>query len=365
MLQRKSIYDPKQSREDEQQQAQAPGAEAHSPLRKPLGADSASSSALKSSRHPYVVNTEPALGHGPIPPPATQLVNKPIQAKRTPNGGVGHAYKRAPATQLVVRLPLSKRKRDEDTAIPRLTRSQAQAQAEAEKNNTENVRSGPPPARKVVSPPETQLMNGPATTKRRKPNNPPLSARNARSPEGSKALGSIPAVLNAAAVVKTSPRKATVATRRESCNHCHRSKIPCDNARPVCSNCRNRPRGGACVYLKPVSNRAQLPTPGLSSLQKKIPQTYVAADPRKVGARFNDGFNSGSITSRSKNQPSSRTFGPQEPTGTNKSRARGGSPPPPSDSGVTKMNGQLGFGMTMFKEPDMTYEEMKANGLVV
>jgi hypothetical protein len=365
MLQRKSIHDPKQSRENVQQQAQAPDADAQSHLRKSLGADSASSSALKSSRHPYVVNTEPALGHGPIPPPATQLVNKPIQAKRTPNGVTArHAQKRAPATQLVVKLPLSKRKRDEDIAIPRLTRSQAQTQAEAEKNKIKNFRSGPA-ARKVVSPPETQLMNEPATTKRRKPNNPPLSARNTRLPDSSKALGSIQAVPNATDIVKTSPRKAAVATRRESCNHCHRSKIPCDNARPVCSNCRNRPRGGACVYLKPASNRSQLPTTGLSSLQMKTPQRYAAADPRKIGDRFHDGFNDGSIVPRPGNQPSSRTFRPQEPAGTDKSTARGGSPPSLSDFGATKMRGELGFGMTMFKEPDMTYEEMKANGLVV
>lgn len=352
MLQRKSIHEPKQSRAHEEQQAHVPAAEKQSGLRRPLRPGLPPLRALKSPRDSHVMNPEPNLGPGLIPPPATQLVNKSIPAKRTPNlEASARAHTPAPATQLVVKLPLSKRKRDDDMSIPRLTRSQAlaqeQAHVEAEKGSASNIRSNvgnkAQASRRLVPLSETQLVDGPAT-KRQKANNPPPSAPNARSTGISDALESTQAVSNAADVVKTSPRKAATATKRESCNHCHRSKISCDHARPVCGNCRNRPRGGACVYLKSVSNQGQLTIPALSSPPKIIPKVNAAAAAHRVDDGFDYGFNGGFEIPQSETRAKPRMLKAQKAPGPRHTGIGQSKPSAPSDSGAANTHGPMSFG---------------------
>jgi len=281
MMQRQSIHDPK--RTHEQPRVQTPIADHKLPSR-------------KTSK----------------PLPATQLVDRTSPRKRAqaPEPVRPTAPKAVVAPTMIVKLPLgpSKRKRDPNEFIPAVTRSRARAQANP---------SGPPPTkpkplarmapRKAMPLAETQLVNQPAA-KRRKPNPPHVPAP--ASPQLNDSAGeSMHVAINAADMVKTSPRKTAVPSTQASCNPCKRSKLTCDHAHPICGSCQNRPRA-TCVYGKPTGSRpqpksqapsspqkkptgvqAKPPPQTLSSPQKKQPTKSVAAAGRSRAIdEFGDGF---------------------------------------------------------------------------
>jgi hypothetical protein len=171
-MQRKSFYEPKQPRENEQRQALVPA-----------------------------LASKPASRPRPRPklPPATQIINRagldiPLPATETRTPG------QTPAKQLIIKLSIRKRKVEEAVSSTRLTRSQAK-----KNNDSAHARPGLPVSMKINSTVQTQ-SDEPAA-KRRKPNTTrvPPQARPKAKP-----------VSNAANLVKTSPRKAAVTAKRDN-----------------------------------------------------------------------------------------------------------------------------------------------------
>jgi hypothetical protein len=167
-MQRKSFYEPKQSREDKQRQLLVP-ALASNPISRPR----------------------------PDSPPPTQIISrtgavKPVPATKT------RTPDQMPDKKLIVKLCTKKRKIEDVVPSIRLTRSQA-------KKNNESVlaQSRVPPSKEVNSTVKTQVSEPAA--KRRKPNTnrAPLQV----PPQANQ-------MSNAANLVKMSPRKAAMETKR-------------------------------------------------------------------------------------------------------------------------------------------------------
>jgi hypothetical protein len=181
MMQRKSIHDPKHSREDDLRMTKAP---------------------IPRARQPY---HDP-----PAPLPATQIVTRPY-AETSPHRQkiASHNAKQSPTKQLVVRLPISplKRKVEEILEVPRLTRSQARKNNELLKHK---VTQPEHKSQEIISSVETQIANEPAA-KRRKPNTAqpsPQPRANAKVTVKSPAK----ARLGATDLVRDSPRKSAKTT---------------------------------------------------------------------------------------------------------------------------------------------------------
>jgi hypothetical protein len=159
VMQRKSFFEPKQPREDEQQRPVVPG---------------------------HAFKSRSRLR--PASPPPTQIINRG-EADRSVSTIEPRTPEQMPAKQLIVKLSVRKRKVEEAIPSIRLTRSQAK--------KIDDSRS------KV--PVDTQLEEPAA--KRRKPNTtraPPQARSKAK--QGS----------NAADLVKMSPRKVAMPTKRDS-----------------------------------------------------------------------------------------------------------------------------------------------------
>lgn len=239
MMQRNSIYDPKQPRQKEQPQARAPS-------RQQPPSSRTFASAL----------------------PATQIVSRPdvrVPPARKPD--------HLPQKELVVKLNYRKRRAEEVVPVPRMTRSQAKKNNDATQNTPE-----------ATSGFETQAVNEPAA-KRRKPNS--NTGKQAR-PETKTAASNVTKVnSNAACLVKTSPRKAVMATQRD----------------------------GA------AGKQAQLPTNASTGLQQS------SVSPRKKKTTQSPSVARPSVPiapARPKNTatPSSRTVSPRKPALSSKSNQR-------------------------------------------
>lgn len=82
-----------------------------------------------------------------------------------------------------------------------------------------------------------------------------------------------PVSSNAANLVNTSPRKAAMMTHSERCSSCREAHTSCDKAHPVCGNCQKRLQRGPCVYTDAPVSQAQ-------------PATQMSAGPKeKVAAK--------------------------------------------------------------------------------
>jgi hypothetical protein len=169
VMQRKSFYEPKQPRENEQRQAFVPA-----------------------------LHSKPASRPGLKVPPATQIISRtdvdrplPIIETRTPE--------HIPAKQLIVKLSVQKRRVEEAVPTTRMTRSQA-------KKNNDSVLNWPGlPVPKEVNSMVRTLSDEPVA-KRRKPNTTrgPPQARPKAKPGP-----------NAANLIKTSPRKVATTAKRD------------------------------------------------------------------------------------------------------------------------------------------------------
>lgn len=173
-MQRNSIYDPKQPRQNEQPQDRAPTRQQPSNSR-------------------LVANA----------PPTTQIVNN------RPSGGVvlsgGMQAARSPdhlrKKELIVKLNYRKRKVSEIMTAPRITRSQAKKNSQATQNNPE-----------ATSGVQIQTERQPPA-KRRKPNSNLGKQEHSRGYEAVNKASDVTS--NAACLVKTSPRKAVMVSQRD------------------------------------------------------------------------------------------------------------------------------------------------------
>jgi hypothetical protein len=215
MMQRKSIHEPKQTKDDGHQlQAQ-------------------------------IFRPESSRSHFD-PPPATQIIDRPAVGRSALAREVTSPTPEClPAQQLIVKFKLNSKKRKLDTGspIPRVTRSQGKKNKEATQ-----AQSATPAPKKVTTLAETQVVNK-AAAKRRKPNNPPNPPRvRARVKKGVK--NTAPPSPNVADLVKTSPHKTTA-----SAMLVNRSQYQVEPASPVPASPRMK------VTANP-SNRTALHQPG-------------------------------------------------------------------------------------------------------
>jgi hypothetical protein len=172
-MQRKSIHEPKISREDEQQPSRA--------------------AALQS---------KPQSRPQPDPLPATQIVDRPSVGRSTlPEEFASDCLDQLPAKQMIIKLSTRKRKLDEDNSNTRVTRSQGRKNKET--GSTQST---------IIAPVETQIVNEPVT-KRRKQNNAPAPAQ-ARSRVKKGGTESTQSASNVADLVKTSSRTTAATTKR-------------------------------------------------------------------------------------------------------------------------------------------------------
>ena len=167
-----------------------------------------------------------------------------------------------PRRQLIVKLPSPKRKLEEDTPRPRLTRSQAKKSQESN-----HVKLSASTTQKRSSPVKTQNTREPPAKRKKANNTRALPGVPPTAPEVSN--DSTDVSQNAANLVKTSPRKAAMATKRQSCNPCSKLHTSCDHERPVCGNCQKRSQPGACVYVSPPVNQPMVAAPRPTSPKKK------------------------------------------------------------------------------------------------
>jgi hypothetical protein len=179
MMQRKSIHEPKRLIEDKQQLSRMSAIQPRSRTCSPL--DSL---------------------------PATQIVSRPSACR--PTLVEEHASRnpdRLPVQQLIVKLNVRKRKVEENIPSTRVTRSQAK-----KNNETVRVQATVPALTAIMASTETQIVNEPRA-KRQKPNNARgLPQVRAKGKEGAK--DTTEPAPNAANLVKTSPRKAAITTKR-------------------------------------------------------------------------------------------------------------------------------------------------------
>ncbi|KAF1912430.1 hypothetical protein BDU57DRAFT_364252 [Ampelomyces quisqualis] len=170
MMQRHSIYDPKQPRQNEQPHARAPICQQPSNSRP----------------------AEKAI-------PATQIASRPGAGVLTSGGA--HTPDHLPRKELIVKLNYRKRKAGATITAPRVTRSQA-------KKNNEATQDIP----EATSGVEIQTVKEPPA-KRRRPNSNIGKQVCPKEKEVAKITTTVTS--NAACLVKTSPRKAVMASQRD------------------------------------------------------------------------------------------------------------------------------------------------------
>jgi hypothetical protein len=179
MMQRKSIHEPKRLREDKQQLSRMLAIQPESRTCSPLGSL-----------------------------PATQIVSRPSACRPTlVEEHASHNPDRLPVQQLIVKLNVRKRKVEENIPSTRLTRSQAK-----KNNETVRVQATVPAPTAIMASTETQIVNEPRA-KRQKPNNARVLPQ-VRSKGKAGTKDTTEPTLNAANLVKTSPRKAATTTKR-------------------------------------------------------------------------------------------------------------------------------------------------------
>ncbi|KAF2030038.1 hypothetical protein EK21DRAFT_112331 [Setomelanomma holmii] len=288
MMQRKSIHDPKKSREVEAQQPKLPTT--RSRVQNNISLDQLPPTQIV-DRSDVVTpvrgldsptRARNVRSSGTLPP--TQIASrlKAISPARAQEPTSRTLISESP-TQLIVKLKTGKRKLEEDVFSPRLTRSQV-------KKNNEVVRVQPEAVVKKATPiAETQLAPEPAT-KRRKPNNPRMPPDRLAGEQQEVKVAPRAALDAAASPVRTSPRKAAVAVQQRSCNSCRLAKTRCDKKHPVCGNCKKHPQRGPCVYSKPPIVPRQPPAPTLSAFVPTSPRKKANGKGQATPAKAGDGF---------------------------------------------------------------------------
>jgi hypothetical protein len=375
MMQRKSIHDPKKSREPEPRQSR-PAV----PISKPR-------TVLESLPATQVVGLKTARGAADTLP-ATQVIsrktarpkeassrfavpgafvqsedsapssasrsfiqaNEPSATQVIKRSGAGNPKEvKGPAPpvpypertpQLIVKIPTRKRKFDDDVSTPRQTRSQA-----SKSRDSSHAEARAPATRDIVPTVETEATSEPVA-KRRKANDTKGTIQALPLAPQPTIGSSTMAAPNAANLVKTSPRKAAVSSRRKRCNPCHARNGQCDYARPVCGHCKKQGNSENCVYANPPSEQSQMATSSSSSPKKRNVVSSSAFLKPKTPAEpvgrlgFHQDGNRSSSKTMSVGQASSPTKTPMPRQGSKAAassrlsavpRTRG---PPPTNAGM-------------------------------
>lgn len=239
------------------------------------------------------------------PPAATQIVKKPTAGKAK------HVKAASPVKpvpdkqrpeQLIVRIPTRKRKLDEDSFSPRLTRSQARKSQDTIHVNTQDRAS-----QDVVPVVEDHTTKEPAA-KRQKANDTSskatkgMSSRAEATPNAASLVKASPrkAAPSAAKLPKTSPQKGAGPRKRQNCDSCSRRHRKCDHARPACGECTKTGRSEICVYLNQHNDQDQLDTSMPASPEKKVAKGkfIMNGSPKKSASRtgFHEDLRSDSKT---------------------------------------------------------------------
>lgn len=204
-------------------------------------------------------------------PPATQIVKKPTAITKVKHDKVSPTKavsKAQPSAHHVEKIPTRKRKLDDTAFSPPVTRSQGKSQ------DTIHV--------------QVSAAQGDTSTVEDHANKEPAAKRKRGNDTSSKTSKgtNVPAkaALSAASLVKSSPRKVAPTTasvtrtspqkrpgpkQRKNCDSCSRRHKKCDHARPACSECTKLGRPENCVYPDPPEDQDQLVAPLPSSPVKK------------------------------------------------------------------------------------------------
>jgi hypothetical protein len=312
MMQRKSIHEPKQTKDNEQLQPQA-------------------------------LQSKPSRSRFD-PPPATQIIDRPAAGRSAlTREFASPTPERLPTQQLIVKLKTSHRKRklDSNIPIPRVTRSQGKRDKEAAQ-----AQSAVLPPKIVTAPAETQVVNEPAA-KRRKPNkapNPPQAR-----PKAKKGLKkTVPSSPKAADLVKTSSRKTAASTKlvnpsqyriqpATSVPTGQRKKV---TAKPSASTALHQPDSGFGNHHENIESSAK---PARLSSPKKSTTASKSTQRKNPGAAANSGP---SATPMMLGIPSSPHSGPSAA----------------AESGSRHGRGVVG----MLETPDwQTFDKIERNNLVI
>lgn len=308
MMQRKSIHEPKRYQGVEKQQDQ-----------------------LVASSQEHTRLTANAL-------PATQIVNrlhKPDQ--RMPVKRVQDTTSNSAGKKLIVKLPitaLKKRKRIEEQEqqqedVPRMTRSQAQAQKIAQvypKVTTATIDKGKSDEPTCLQPnttgsknalllPETQIINQPARKRERLDDSKHQTSMDQRAKGPMNEVNSHEDNLVGFALPPS--QIAVPAAKTGSCTRCRTRKTRCDRVHPVCSNCKNNPQHGACVYLEMNKRTANMESgtkrniKALSRANNSIQRPNANGNPlrkssRKAGPEKLTGSNENTVNRGDLHLPSKR-----------------------------------------------------------
>jgi hypothetical protein len=225
VMQRKSIYDPKQPRENVQLQTEALAPQPKSPSR-------------------------PRIHESP----ATQILSRSNAEKSTDaRESFAHTQDNLVRKQLIVKLNTRKRKVEDDVPVPRLTRSQAR-----KNNEASQVQPKAPAPKTMISTMETQIVNKPASKRRKldSTRGPPRTRTKAN-------LGLTKPAPNTVKSVKSSIRQAVPATNRGVMQS---TTLPSSSKSPQVTHHKEpEPR------VSRTGGRKKDSTPSTTSLQTKNP----------------------------------------------------------------------------------------------
>jgi hypothetical protein len=223
MMQRKSIYDPKQSRENVQPQTEALAPQPKSPS------------------HPRIHEL-----------PATQILNRSNAAKPTDaRESFARPEDNLVRKQLIVKLSTRKRKVEDIAPVPRLTRSQAR-----KKNEASQVQPKAPAPKAIIPTVEAQVAHKPAPKRRKLDStraSPRTKAKLGHTKPAGDTVGSVKSSISQTALGtnRDAMQSTTIASSSKSSKATHHKEL--------------KPR------LPHTGDRKKASTPSTTSLQTKPP----------------------------------------------------------------------------------------------